>query len=146
MQKFTLALLALLFSLTILFLAFGSAKRDPNDLIIWTQDLPAGRVVLDSLLDRFERANPGMRANQIYYETEEVRSNFIVAALGGSGPDLVYGPADMVGVFHVMGIIQPLGEFFTTQELSNFDPMALVQYQGKLYMLADRVGNHLTLV
>ncbi len=146
MQKFTLALLLLLLGLAVLFLAFGSAKRDPNDLVIWTQDLPAGRVVLDSLLDRYERANPGVRANQIYYETEEVRSNFIVAALGGSGPDLVYGPADMVGVFHVMGIIQPLDEFFTTQELSNFDPMAQVRYKDKLYMLADRVGNHLTLV
>jgi len=146
MQKFTLALLVLLFSLTLLFLAFSGSKRDPNDLVIWTQDLPAGRVVLDSLLDRFERANPGMRVNQIYYETEELRSNFVVAALGGSGPDLAYGPADMVGVFHVMGIIQPFDEFFSTSELANFDPLALVRYKGKLYMLADRVGNHLTLV
>ncbi|NUO82815.1 extracellular solute-binding protein, partial [candidate division KSB1 bacterium] len=31
-------------------------------------------------------------------------------------------------------------------ELANFDPLALVRYKGKLYMLADRVGNHLTLV
>lgn len=146
MQKFTLALLVVLFSLALLFLVFGKTERDPNDLIIWTQDFAPGRVVLDSLLDRFEAANPGMRANQIYYETEEVRSNFLVAALGGSGPDLVYGPADMVGVFHVMGIIQPLDEFFSKEELANFDPMARVQYKDKLYMLADRVGNHLTLV
>lgn len=146
MQKFTLAFLILLFALALFFLAFGSSKRDPNDLVIWTQDFAPGRVVLDSLLDRFERANPGIRANQIYYETEEVRSNFLVAALGGSGPDLVYGPADMVGVFHVMGIIQPLDDFFSEGELANFDPMARVQYKDKLYMLADRVGNHLTLV
>lgn len=146
MEKFTLFILALLLVLTVFFLAFGQAERDPNDLVIWTQDLPAGRVVLDTLLARFQRQNPGIHASEIYYETEELRSNFIVAAQGGSGPDLVYGPADMVGVFHVMGIIQPLNDFFTVAELAQFDTMATVKYQGNLYLLADRVGNHLTLV
>ncbi len=146
MEKFTLVIVALLLVFTVFFLAFGQSKRDPNDLIIWTQDLPAGRVVLDTLLARFERQNPGTRATEIYYETEEVRNNFVVAAQGGSGPDLVYGPSDMVGVFHVMGIIQPLNDFFSAAELAQFDPMAVVRYKGHLYMLADRVGNHLTLV
>ncbi|MGH7496719.1 MAG: extracellular solute-binding protein [bacterium] len=146
MEKFTLVIVALLFVLTVFFLAFGSVERDPNDLVIWTQDLPAGRVVLDTLLARFQRQNPGIRASEIYYETEEIRSNFIIAAQGGSGPDLVYGPADMVGVFHVLGIIQPLNDFFSAAELAQFDPIAPVKYQGNLYLLADRVGNHLTLV
>ncbi len=146
MARFTLIIVALLFVLTVFFLAFGRAERDPNDLVIWTQDLPAGRVVLDTLLARFQRQNPGIHASEIYYETEELRSNFIVAAQGGSGPDLVYGPADMVGVLHVMGIIQPLQAFFSAQALAQFDPMARVQYKGNLYLLADRVGNHLTLV
>jgi len=101
---------------------------------------------LDTLLARFERQNPGIHASEIYYETEELRSNFIVAAQGGSGPDLVYGPSDMVGVMHVMGIIQPLNDFFSEAELSAFDPMARVRYKGNLYLLADRIGNHLTLV
>jgi maltose-binding protein MalE len=86
------------------------------------------------------------RAGYIYYETEELRSNFIIAALGGSGPDLVYGPADMVGPFHEMGIIQPLEDFFPEAELASFDAMALVRFQGHLYMIGDRIGNHLTLV
>jgi maltose-binding protein MalE len=146
MEKFTLVIVALLFALTVLFLAFGSVERDPNDLVIWTQDLPAGRVVLDTLLARYQRQNPGVHASEIYYETEEMRSNFIVAAQGGSGPDLVYGPADMVGVFHVLGIIQPLDDFFTAEDLAQFDPIARVRYKGNLYLLADRVGNHLTLV
>jgi maltose-binding protein MalE len=98
------------------------------------------------VLDRFAKARPIQRAEHAYYETEELRSNFIVAALGGSGPDLIYGPADMVGPFHEMGIIQPLEEFFSTKELGGFDPMGLVRLDGHLYMIADRIGNHLTLV
>ncbi|GEM_PF-733400 len=98
------------------------------------------------VLDEYMKQHTIQRASHIYYETEELRSNFIVAALGGSGPDLVYGPADMVGPFHDMKIIQPLEDFFSQKELANFDPMGLVRLEGHLYMLADRIGNHLTLV
>ncbi len=146
MRKLGIALaLGLLFA-GMLYLAFGGSRQDPNELIIWTQDFAPGRVVLDSLLAKFSRENPGLLAKQIYYETEELRSNYIIAALGGSGPDLVYGPADMVGPLHVMGLIQPYDSLLHAEELANFDPMALVRYQGHLYMLADRIGNHLTLV
>jgi maltose-binding protein MalE len=110
----------------------------PSDIRRYLKD---GRV-----LDAYMKEHTIQRAGHIYYETEELRSNFIVAALGGSGPDLVYGPADMVGPFHDMNIIQPLENFFSEQELSNFDPIGLVHLQGHLYMIADRVGNHLTLV
>jgi len=194
MQRFTFGVLAVFLMLTIFFLATGKSDRDPNELIIWTQDFAPGRVVLDGLLGKYMLAmNPGLleliqqnlkspkdfdklirsnprpadikrylkdgrvldeymkqqpiqRASHIYYETEELRSNFIVAALGGSGPDLVYGPADMVGPFYDMSIIQPLEDFFSTDELARFDPMGLVRFKGHLYMIADRIGNHLTLV
>lgn len=101
---------------------------------------------MDSLLQEYMRRNPGVRVSMTYYETEELRSNFIVAALGGSGPDLVYGPSDAVGPFHVMEIIQPLENFFTHDYLAQFDDKGKVYYQGHLYQLADRIGNHLTLV
>ena len=52
--------------------------------------------------------HPGVVVEQIYKETEELRSGFIVAAIAGQGPDLVYGPSDQVGPFQVMGIIEPL--------------------------------------
>ncbi|MDZ7343348.1 MAG: extracellular solute-binding protein [candidate division KSB1 bacterium] len=194
MQRFTLVLLAAFLILTIFLLTSGISGRDPNELLIWTQDLPPGRAVLDKLLgkymlevnpglgeliqqnlkdpaafdrlmdsnprlidikrhlrdaevlDQYLKTHPLQRAEHIYYETEELRSNFIVAALGGSGPDLVYGPADMVGPFHEMRIIQPLEAFFSEQELSRFDPMGLIRFEGHLYMIADRIGNHLALV
>jgi len=194
MHRFTLIILAVFLALTVFLLATGQSGRDPQELIIWTQDFAPGRVVLDGLLGKYMlEINPGLaeviqenlknsadfdklirsnprpedikrylkdgaaleaymkkqpiqRASHIYYETEELRSNFIVAALGGSGPDLVYGPADMVGPFYDMNLINPLEEFFTTEELANFDPMGVVHFKGHLFMLADRIGNHLTLV
>lgn len=146
MERFTLTILALFFVLTILFLAFGSHTRDANEIVIWTQDLPPGRAVLDSLLGSFMRQNPGIKASERYYETEELRSNYIIAALGGSGPDLIYGPADQVGPFEIMGIIQPLEELFEPEFFEKFDPNGVVRYKGHIYQIADRIGNHLTLV
>jgi len=146
MEKFTLTILILFFILTILFLSFGSESSDPNEVIIWTQDLPPGRAVLDSLLSVFMQQNPGAKVSERYYETEELRSNYIIAALGGSGPDLVYGPADQVGPFEIMGIIQPLENLFEPDFFEKFDPKGVVRFKGHVYQIADRIGNHLTLV
>lgn len=146
MERFTLIILALFFVLTILFLAFGSERRDADEIIIWTQDLPPGRAVLDSLLNVFMQQNPSVKVSERYYETEELRSNYIIAALGGSGPDLVYGPADQVGPFEIMGIIQPLENLFEPDFFEKFDPKGVVRYKGHVYQIADRIGNHLTLV
>ncbi len=104
------------------------------------------RVILDAQLRKFESENPGMTVETIYKETEELRSGFIVAAIAGQGPDLVYGPSDQVGPFEVMGIISPLEGFFEKEYLEKFLPAGLTYYKGHLYQMADKLGNHLTLV
>jgi maltose-binding protein MalE len=91
-------------------------------------------------------ANPGIGVEQVYKETEELRSGFIIAAIAGQGPELVYGPSDMVGPFEVMGIIQPLEQYLDTSYLAHFTPQGLTYYKGHLYQVADKLGNHLTLV
>lgn len=146
MHRFTLSVLLLFVVLVGLLLVFGTGRRSEDQLVIWTQDYSPGRALLDSLLKVYMQENPGVKVEMRYYETEELRSNFLVAALGGSGPDLVYGPADAVGPFHVMGVLHPLQDFFSEEELALFDEKGKVYYKGNLYMLADRIGNHLTLV
>ncbi|MDZ7374402.1 MAG: extracellular solute-binding protein [candidate division KSB1 bacterium] len=146
-MRYVAAIMAvLLVGCVVLLFTFGASRRAPHELAIWTQDLAPGRAVLDSLLRQYERERPGVHVQLVYYETEELRSNFIVAALGGSGPDLVYGPSDQVGPFVAMQIIQPLEPFLEQDFLSDFVEQGQVWYEGHLYMLGDRVGNHLMLV
>jgi maltose-binding protein MalE len=104
------------------------------------------RVLLDEQLRRYMALHPDVRVEAIYKETEELRSGFIVAAIAGQGPDLVYGPSDQVGPFQVMGIIQPLEGLFDTSWLRSFNPKALTWFKGHLYQVADKLGNHLALV
>ena len=56
--------------------------------------------------------HPGVMVEQLFKETEELRSGFIVAAIAGQGPEIVYGPSDQVGPFEVMNIILPLEDLF----------------------------------
>ena len=90
--------------------------------------------------------HPGVSIDLVYKETEELRSGYIVAAIAGQGPDLVYGPSDMVGPFEVMGIIQPMEDLFDRKFLDSFIPKGLTYYKGHLYQIADKIGNHLTLI
>lgn len=123
-----------------------SKHHDDNHIVIWHQMRVDERVILDAQLRKFEAENPGLTVETIYKETEELRSGFIVAAIAGQGPDLVYGPSDQVGPFEVMGIISPLENLFEKEYLGKFLPHGLTYYKNHLYQIADKLGNHLTLV
>ena len=104
------------------------------------------RKALREVCDNYEDSQPGININLIYRETEELRSNFQSAALGGSGPELIYGPSDQVGPFAVMGIIQSLDELFPSSYFDQFLSNAVVRFQDQTWMVGDGVGNHLMLM
>ncbi len=131
---------------SVLITAGCQRKADPNHIVIWHQMRVDEREILEAQIQQFMKENPGVTVEQIYKETEELRSGFIVAAIAGQGPDLVYGPSDMVGPFEVMDIIVPMETLFSREYLDSFIPGGLTYYKGHLYQMADKLGNHLTLV
>ena len=135
-----------IFALCLLVLPGCRRSEDPNRIVIWHQMRVDEREILQDQINQFTAAHPGVTVEQIYKETEELRSGFIVAAIAGQGPDLVYGPSDQIGPFEVMGIIQPLEEVFDSAYLDRFIPKGLTYYRGHLYQIADKLGNHLTLI
>ena len=127
-------------------LAGCQRKEDANRIVIWHQMRVEDRMMLEDQLKQFTAKHPGITVEQIFKETEELRSGFIVAAIAGQGPDLVYGAADQIGPFEVMGIIKPMEGMFDKEFLDSFIPQAVTFYRGHLYQLADKLGNHLTLI
>ncbi len=134
------------FVLSTLYFVSCSRQDNPNRILIWHQMRVDERVILEEQMQKFMQLHPGIKVEAIYKETEELRSGFIVAAIAGQGPDLVYGPADQVGPFQVMDIIVPLENQFEKEWLDSFNPKALTWFKGHLYQVADKLGNHLTLV
>ncbi len=135
--------------LLIIFLGLHSctSKYDGKIRItIWHQMRVDEREILERQLKKFMQLHPEVYVEQIYKETEELRSNFIIASIAGQGPELVYGPSDQIGPFQVMDIILPLDNLFDSTYLAQFNPKALTYYKNSLYQIADKLGNHLTLV
>ncbi len=134
----------------LLFLCVPGCKRSeialPNRVLIWHQMRPDERDVLQRQLDRYMADHPGIVVTQVYKETEELRSGYIIASIAGQGPDLVYGPSDPIGVYEATKTIRPLEDLFTPEYLAEFDSAALLRYKGHLYQIADKIGNHLALV
>jgi maltose-binding protein MalE len=124
-------------------------RKNADDRIritLWHQDRIDVRIILQRQIERFMQLHPEVRVEQLFKETEELRSGFIIAALAGQGPEIVYGPSDQIGPFEIMNIILPLEGLFDRGWLDQYDPRGLTWYRGHLYQVADKLGNHLTLV
>lgn len=137
-----IALLAGLF----LLLTGSGAHADKMRIQVWHQMIYGHRQVLAEAIREFEKENPDITIQATYRETEELRSSYQAAAMGGSGPELVYGPSDQVGPFATMGIIRPLEEVLPDTPWEHYDPLAIPLYEGRHYMLGALVGNHLMLI
>jgi arabinogalactan oligomer/maltooligosaccharide transport system permease protein len=132
----------------------GCTVRDDRRVItMWHQVRPAEREVLRNEITRYEAAHPDVRIRPLYKETEELRSGFQAAALAGAGPELVYGPSDVLDTFHTMGLIQDLSPWFPENVGDKFVDGALTYLPAlkdpdkrELVQVGDRFGNHLALV
>ncbi len=138
--------ISLLISVSIIALLGGCAKDDRMHIRIWHQMRVEERVVMERQLQRFMQQHPGVRVEQLYKETEQLRNDFIIATYARQGPEIVYGPSDMIGLLATLEVIRPLEQYFDEEYLNNFHETAKVWYEGHLYQLADKLGNHLALV
>lgn len=131
----------------IIFSACGQNR--PKTIMIWHSMRPLGTKILQQKLDQFSKRHPGWKFSQLFYEPETARTNYIISAMGGSGPALFWGASDNIGPFVELEVIKPLEEFFEETFLDSFitEPIpANTWFQNHLYQIADQVGNHLCLV
>jgi len=141
----------------ILTLSILGCERESQDKItvhLWHQMEPEKRPVLKQVIEEFEKNNPDITVVVLAKGTEELRTGYqAAAAFTGGGPELVYGPMDQIGPFEVMkrknsekSIIMPLEDLFPQEFFDKFVDQGLVRYNGHIYQIADRMGNHLALV
>lgn len=134
--------------LTALFFGVGCFSRadERPRVVIWHQMRPDERDILQRQIKRYMREHSGVEVVELYKETEDLRNGYVIGAIAGQGPDLVYGPSDPVGVYEATKTIRPLEDLFPASYVARFDSSGLLWYHGHLYQIADKVGNHLALV
>ena len=60
-----------------------------NTINIWHQMPYSQREIFQKICTQYEKENPEIKIQILYRETEELRSSFQSAAMGGSGPESV---------------------------------------------------------
>ena len=127
----------------------GACQHAPDTLAhirIWHQKIGGERDLFNEFVRQYNTAHPDQVVEALYKENEELRNLYIIAAVAGQGPDLIYGPADNVGVLVTTETIRPLDQVFGADFFARFTPQGLVDWKGSHWLAADQIGNHLTLV
>lgn len=115
-------------------------------VLIWHQKIAGERDLFNEQVARFNAAHPEWVVEPLYKENEELRNLFVIGAVAGQGPDIIYGPADNVGVLVTTQTVLPLEKVFAEEFFSRFTPQGIVSWKGARWLVADQIGNHLTLV
>jgi maltose-binding protein MalE len=127
----------------------SALRSEPDDRVrirIWHQKTGAERVLFNEAVARFNAENPHIVIDPLYRETEEMRNLFVIASVAGQGPDLIFGPADNVGVLAVTETVMPITNVLDRGYLAQFDAEGIVEWEGRPLMLGDQLGNHLAFV
>ncbi len=142
-----LSLLSLILAVAIVAAAAGCGADDDRIRIrIWHEKRAAERDLFERAIAEYNRAHPAVFVETLYRETEELRNLYVVASVGGSGPDLIYSPADNVGVFKLTDVVLPLDSLFDRAFLDQFMDAGLVGYEGETMMISDQVRTFLAFV
>ncbi len=121
-------------------------REAPDTVVIWHQKTGAERSFFEKVVREYNALHPQGKIDALYREGEELRNSFIIAAVAGQGPDLVFGPADNVGLFAETRVIRPWNESLDKAFLDRFTADGIVSWKGKPWMVADQIGNQLMLV
>ena len=126
-----------------------SSCAPPDDRVhirIWHQKNDVERSFFEEAVAAYNAAHLDRVVEVLYKETEELRNLFIVASVGGQGPELVYGPSDNLSVFALTGAIAPITTVLDSAYLARFDASGVIRWNDEAWLVGDQVGNHLTLV
>jgi len=140
---------SILFLLILIMVLMACTQDRSRVIMVWHSMRPLGTKILEEKLDEFSRTHPGWKFRQLFYDPETARTNYIISAMGGSGPALFWGASDNIGPLVELDVIKPLETLFQPSFFDSFitEPIpANTRFRGHLYQIADQVGNHLCLV
>ena len=113
---------------------------------LWQQRSGTERDIFNKRIAQYSANHPEVSIVTLFREGEEMRNLFIIAAVAGQGPDIIYGVSDNVGVFETTKTILPIDQILPADFLAGFTPEGVVSWKGHPWLVADQLGNQLSLV
>ncbi|GBG08220.1 ABC transporter substrate-binding protein [Paenibacillus agaridevorans] len=103
----------------------------------WSDDKENKYHWIENKKAEFEKLHPGVTIKIVQTPWAEMEDKLNVSIAGGAWPDLVYNVSNrMASIKNIeSGIVEPIDEFYTADELADFYPNALkeYEYEGKHY-------------
>lgn len=127
-------------------LAGCASAPDVPRIRIWHQKIGPERLFFERVVAAYNAANADHVVEVLYRENEEARNLFVIASVGGKGPELVFGPSDNVSILALTGSIMPVDRVLGTDYLGQFNDEGVIHWNDRPWMVADQVGNHLMFV
>lgn len=124
----------------------GGAAGGPVTITVWEMMDPPEYALFESLIEEYRSAHPEVSVEHTHFAPDNLRTQYLTSALGGGGPDLVYGASDQVGPLSKAETILPVDEVWEGEFLDLFVPIAFDTLEGHVWQLPARLGNHLTLL
>jgi multiple sugar transport system substrate-binding protein len=128
MNRFTKQILVLLCLLVLLFVV-SIAASSAEKLVYWTFLTPGDpsprSQVQDTLIEEFEKANPGVEVEVQVLPWFEINSRLIQSVAIGKGPDLSRVSSDFLEDQFAAGTLLPLDEFVAKEPASYKDDWVL---------------------
>lgn len=126
----------------------SSETNTKVDLTLWVAENSATQKALNELNDAFHKENPLITVKISQFNLEDMRKNFINTSVAGSGPDIILGPGDNIGVFQTANIIQPIENIVGKDFLNRFSKESVnaATYKEKVWATPDRVSSGLFLI
>lgn len=120
-----------------------AAAEGPVSFTLWTQEGESEGVYqwIVELSERFMAANPDIDVTVVQKDTEALREDFQTASLAGQAPELLWTVNDHAGPFTAAGLIQPVGDMFSTSAY-----VESVIMDGETWGVPISSGNHLMLL
>jgi maltose-binding protein MalE len=123
-----------------------ASAPDVPRIRIWHQKIGPERLFFERVVAQYNADNTDHVVEVLYRETEEARNLFVIASVGGKGPELLFGPSDNVSVLALTESIMPIDRVLTSEYLSQFNDEGVLSWNDQPWMVADQVGNHLMFV
>jgi arabinogalactan oligomer/maltooligosaccharide transport system substrate-binding protein len=116
-----------------------TAAPAPVTINLWHGLTGAEEQALSTIVSDFQTANPNITVSLLAVPFDQLQNKYTTAASTGSGPELLYGPKDWVGVFAQSNLIVPLDDLASQVGFSNLSQQALDanKYQGKIWALTE---------
>lgn len=125
---------------------FVSFNLFSQQLTLWEHERDEDQKVLDELITTFQKNNAGITIKRSHYNTEDLRTQFQTAAIGGGGADMLIAPNDFAGVFSIMGIIKSVNDIIDLSKFSSTVVDAVKDEKGLVWGIPISKGNHLMLL